>query len=122
MRPRWRQVIRHIPEAVGLGCLLILAITGFDMARATSPAAHVFPWQGATNYQINVFSGGRTLTSDEVRARYRLPIRGTTALTPEGLHNIVRDRETRMRTSETFVRVHTRHNGAAEEVWLWPEK
>ncbi len=120
---RWRlDFARRFRLAIGGAFLAGLAVAAIVASHHPLRLVHVLPHEGRTVYEINVFTEGRSLSSDEVAARYRIPFRGTTALTPRGLRAIVRHRESHSTTAnDTFVRMHLRPDGGAEQIWLWPE-
>ncbi|MGH8018528.1 MAG: hypothetical protein ACREIA_09595 [Opitutaceae bacterium] len=121
-RHRRREFAKYLRLAVGGAFLAGLATAALVASHHPLRLVHVLPHEGRTEYEINVFSGGEPLDSDEVAARYRIPFHGSTMLTPHGLRTIVRHREGRSASAnDTFVRMHLRPDGGKEEIWLWPE-
>jgi len=120
---RWQeQTGKHVRLVAGGALLFGLAAAAVVHSRDPRSLTHVLPHAGRTEYEINVFAQGRALTSNEVAGRYRLPFRGTTVLTRDGLREIIRHRErVASGPDETFVRMHLRPDGGEEEIWLWPE-
>lgn len=83
---------------------------------------HLSPHEGQTRYRVFVTLGTDSLSPEAIERRYHLPRRGELPLTPEAVRDIVRHVETAGRADgPAFVRLHTRHNGEPEQIWLWPE-
>jgi hypothetical protein len=103
--------------------VLLLQAGLFARARFAAPQlVHVTPCEGGTHYRLFAQVGEASLSNREARARYGLPRTGWVVHTPEGLRTIVRAAErARAGGPAAVVRLHTRHNGEREEVWLWPE-
>ena len=120
---QWRRNLgKHLRLAIGGAFLAGLAVAALVGANHPFRLVHVLPHEGRTEYELNVFAEGRSLSSKEVARRYRIRFRGSSALTPRGLRQVVRHREQNaVSETDTFVRLHLHPVGRAEEVWLWPE-
>jgi hypothetical protein len=111
--------------ALRLAGIAVLLLQGalFVHARFVAPQLiHPTPCEGGTHYRLFAQVGETSLSNREVRRRYGLPRTGRVGHTPEGLRAIVREAErARAGGPAAIVRLHTRHDGNREEVWLWPE-
>lgn len=123
-RPRRFNVLGRVATQLGVAFLVVeAALLGYLIAGTSERRVHLTPDEGHTNYQLHVFANGRFLTSAEVVQRYRLPIIGRTTLTPEGLRSVIRSyQRTHVAEAGAYVRLHARHNGGEEQVWLWPQE
>jgi hypothetical protein len=80
------------------------------------------PYDTQTDYAIEAAAGGRPLTAEEIRARYRRPAKGTDNRSPRHVQDILSGVETRYRADDpTEIVMRYRVNGGAEQVWRWPE-
>lgn len=86
------------------------------------PFAHFSTVGGYTSYRMFVTLDGRSLDPSQISERYKIPHRGRTSLTPDGLHAVIRGFETDEGNSDNIqVRLHTKYNAGSEEIWLWPQ-
>lgn len=122
-RPRRKRTLgKNVSQLLGI---LFLVFQGVLLGYARlqeHPNVHLSPVGGYTSYRMFVTIDGRSLDPSQISARYKIPHRGRTTLTPEGLHNIIRGYESYSGSShEIHIRLHTRFNNNSEEVWLWPQ-
>jgi hypothetical protein len=110
--------------------ILVLQLAFFAVARfAPGRQIHTTPCEGQTHYRLFATTAESSLDESRLRRRYRLGRGDLVALTPEGVRTIIRSREsaafapgaTGAAREPVYVRLHTRHDGAAQEIWLWPE-
>lgn len=119
---------RPLPTLATLAALAVLALQVVAaVGQSTSPQrlAWLTPYSGQTAYRLNVSVTGRPLSDTQIRARYGLPFRGHTALTPEALQRIVIEREGSSGTAVAgglYVRLHTSRQRGPEQIWLWPQQ
>jgi len=123
----FRRLLQRLPpwRVTVAGLIIVLACSGILIARFAEDSPVFAPLPGGiTAHEIHVTVDGEPLKADSIRKRYRLPVRGTTSLTPAGLRSIVRNRESRHTDAgtTTFVRLHLRRNAGAETIWLWPDQ
>lgn len=108
---------------VGLLFVAVQATAALLLSGGAARTVHVTPYSGQTAYRLNVSVEGQPLQDDQIRARYGLPYRGHTQLSPEALQRVIMAREGERASAELlFVRLHTSSQGRPEEIWLWPQK
>ena len=112
----------EIRAAVGVVFLLFQIVA---VAHARFVPSRWLAWAPndyASWYRLQVQSKGRSLSSDEVRARYHLPTEGVYENPIQNIMDIVRQRErTYGQTDGVRVDLVYRPNGGVTQEWLWPE-
>jgi len=114
-----------LAEGVRLGAaLLLLLFQGVMMVRARFDDARYFSWaphDAQNEYVIKVRSHGRSLSDEEIGARYRIPARG---VDPRAIAHVIRlveqyERSQPAAASEVMVRWRT--NGGPLRSWRLPQ-
>jgi hypothetical protein len=117
--------MRPLPLLARIGGIVFIMLqVGLAVHLRLAPERefHLSPHEGLTRYRLFATVGTTSLSPDALERRYHLSRRGETALSPEQLRAIVRHCEKQHPHAQpAFVRLHTEHNGASEEIWLWPE-
>lgn len=114
-------------DGVRLGAaLLLLLFQVFMMVRSHFDDARYFSWaphDSQNEYVIEVRSGGRALSEQEIGARYRIPARG---VDPRAIAHVIRLVEqyerSRGASYRSTVTVRWRTNGGMERVWRYPSR
>lgn len=101
-----------------LAAQLVLIVTSrFTPARYFCWA----PFDMQTDYQLTVTLAGRTLTPQEVRARYRRPARGTDNRSVQNLIDILQGYEEQYAgANKASIVMRYRINGKEEREWRYP--
>lgn len=81
------------------------------------------PYDGQHDYVIEVADGGRTLSEDEIRRRYKKRARGTGNRSIQHVKDIISGYETSYGIGEDAqVTLSFRVNGGEEQSWKWPRR
>jgi hypothetical protein len=112
--------MRHFKLAIVLGLLLFQVVM---IAYARFVPSRYFcwaPYDMQTDYQLEVTVNSSSLTSDEIRRRYRRSARGTDNRSVQHLIDIIQQSERRHHAGDsTQVLMRYRVNGKEEEEWRW---
>jgi hypothetical protein len=118
----------HIREpemrrSAGIALLLLQMVSVAHARFVPSRWLAWAPGDYAVGYRLQVQIKGRSLSSDEVGARYQLPPEGVYENPAQNIIDIVRQRErTYGRNDQAEVVFVYRPNGGLPEEWRWPEK
>jgi hypothetical protein len=104
--------------------LLILQIVSVVHARFVPSRWLAWaPGDFAVWYRLQAHVNGRSLSSDEIEDRYRLPPEGVYENPAQNIIDIVKQRErTYGRNDQAEVVFVYRPNGGLPQEWRWPEK
>ena len=81
------------------------------------------PYDAQSEYRVEAWAGGRPLTGDEIRRRYRRPQRGVDNRSIRHLMDIIEQSEQRRPAGEQArVMMRYRVNGGEERQWQWPPR
>lgn len=111
-------------RAVAALTLMVAQLLLIAYAR-TTPARYFCwaPFDQQTDYTLDVTLGGRKLTAQEIRARYRRPAKGTDNRSVQNLIDIVQGYEERYAgTERADIVMHYRINGKQEQTWIYPNR
>jgi hypothetical protein len=113
---------KDIGRMAGILLLVLQALLLGYVRFQEKPSIHLSTVGGYTSYRMFVTIDGRSLEPAQISDRYKIPHRGRTMLTPDGLHDVIRGFETDLGNSDLAqVRLHTKYNAGSEEIWLWPQ-
>jgi hypothetical protein len=79
------------------------------------------PFDVQTEYKLQVHVNGKTLSANEIRARYRRPQNGTDNRSPQHVMDIIEGYErTYGKNDHSTVVMRYRVNGKQDQTWQWP--